>query len=114
VALGPPQRSLLKWARALLGAYFLTWRSADRLGLDLEVSEAQRLAERLVELALGPDPSVSLQAIKLIHERLYGRPGQHVTASDSDPLADVDMSPDEAREILRQPHELRDLPEADD
>jgi hypothetical protein len=46
----------------------------------------EQLARRLVGIAVSGDDADSLRAIALIHDRLYGKPGQHIH-HETDPLA---------------------------
>lgn len=77
--------------------------------------EEAALAERLVALALNGDPGVSLQAIKLIHERLYGRPTQPVEHSeDTFTALRRTLTPQDVAELRAQLQTLRELPEQGD
>ncbi len=60
-----------------------------------EIVDRRELAARLLELARAEDPAVALPAIKLIYERLDGKPAQQVTISgDADrPLPLVILPP---------------------
>lgn len=61
------------------------------------VSRAEQIAERLVELATDPDPTVSLRAMSTIMDRVEGRPNPTDARVDA---ADVQAAMQRAMQIF--------------